>query len=105
MIAFFYESVRKLKKEDRFYWKFLYKVNKVLVNMCFPVCQYWRRGDGTDRQSRIIVSLTTYPARINSVWITVSSLLQQTMKPYKVILWLGGGICFHPPLRCARLNL
>ncbi|MCI8571766.1 MAG: hypothetical protein HFI43_10250 [Lachnospiraceae bacterium] len=89
MIAFFYESVRKLKKEDRFYWKFLYKVNKVLVNMCFPVCQYWRRGDGTDRQSRIIVSLTTYPARINSVWITVSSLLQQTMKPYKVILWLA----------------
>lgn len=89
MITFLYESVRKLKKERRFYWKLLYKVNKALVNVCFPISQYWKRGCGTDDQSQLIVSLTTYPGRIDSVWLTVSSLLQQTMKPYKVILWLA----------------
>lgn len=89
MITFFYESVRKLKKANKFYWKLLYKVNKVLVNVCFPICQRWKTGCGTDKESKVIISLTTYPARINSVWITVSSLLQQTMKPYKVILWLA----------------
>lgn len=44
---------------------------------------------GLDERGRIIVSLTTYPDRISTVWITIASLLTQTMKPYKVILWLA----------------
>lgn len=89
MIAFFYESVRKLKKENKPYWKFFYKVNKVLANGLFPISQCWKKDSGVDGKSRVIVSMTTYPARIDSVWMTVSSLLQQTMKPYKVILWIA----------------
>lgn len=41
------------------------------------------------REQKIIVSLTTYPARINKVWLTVESLLRQTVKPDEVILWLA----------------
>ena len=89
MIRFFYESVRKLKKKNRPYWKFAYKINKVLVNLIFPVSQRWKKDYGLGAESRIIVSLTTYPARISTVWITIASLLQQTMKPYKLILWLA----------------
>ncbi|MBD5546136.1 MAG: glycosyltransferase family 2 protein [Lachnospiraceae bacterium] len=89
MIAFFYESIRKLKKENKPYWKLFYKVNKVLVNVLFPIFQCWENDCGVDEKSRVIVSMTTYPARIGSVWMTVSSLLQQTMKPYKVILWIA----------------
>lgn len=89
MITFFYELVRKLKRENKPYWKFIYKVNKVLVNGMFPISQRWKNSCGIDEKSSVIVSLTTYPARIDSVWLTVSSLLQQTMKPYKVILWLA----------------
>lgn len=89
MIRFFYESVRKLKKENKSYWKLVYKINKVLVNLIFPVSQWWKKDYGLDEESRIIVSLTTYPARISTVWITIASLLQQTMKSYKLILWLA----------------
>lgn len=89
MIAFFYEMVKKLKHENKKYWHFLYKVNKVLVNILFPVSQIGNRGFGLDENSKIIVSLTTYPARIGGVWLTAASLLQQTMKPCKVILWLA----------------
>lgn len=89
MINFFYELVRKLKRDNKPYWKYVYKMNKVLINCLFPVIQFWRTDWGIDENSRIIVSLTTYPARINSVWLAVASLLQQTMKPYKVILWLA----------------
>jgi hypothetical protein len=89
MITFFYESVKKLKEENNPYWKYLYKVNKVLVNLLFPISQRWRKSGGLDENSRIVVSLTTYPARAGSVWITIASLLQQTMPPYKVILWLA----------------
>ena len=41
------------------------------------------------RTPQLIVSLTTYPARINSVYKTISTLLQQTIKPDKVVLWLA----------------
>lgn len=36
-----------------------------------------------------IVTLTSYPARIKSVYKTVNSLLNQSIKPTKIILWLA----------------
>lgn len=89
MITFFYETVRKAKGLNRPYWKLLYKVNKVVLNLLYPMFQRHNKACGLDESSRIIVSLTTYPARISTVWITIASLLEQTMKPYKVILWLA----------------
>lgn len=89
MISFFHKAVRELKKEDKPYWKFTFKVYKLLVNILFPISQRWKKDYGLNADSRIVVSLTSYPARISTVWITASSLLQQTMKPYKLILWLA----------------
>lgn len=36
-----------------------------------------------------IVALTSFPARINDTWITIESILRQTVKPEKVILTLS----------------
>jgi len=36
----------------------------------------------------IVISLTTYGLRINEVHLTIESLLHQTVKPNKIILWL-----------------
>ncbi len=41
------------------------------------------------RIPRVIISLTSHPARINMVHLTINTLLQQTMKPDLVILWLA----------------
>ena len=41
------------------------------------------------RDKSIIVSLTSYPARIQSVHETIITLLNQTVKPDKIILWLS----------------
>ncbi|MEO0038715.1 MAG: hypothetical protein RIQ59_1926 [Bacteroidota bacterium] len=38
---------------------------------------------------RYIVSLTTFPNRINKVWLVIESILRQTKKPDKIILWLS----------------
>lgn len=89
MIRKLYEIARNAKSNNWPYWQLLYKINKVLANFLFPIVQRWRNSQGVDRESRIIISLTTYPARISSVWITVASLLQQTRKPCKVLLWLA----------------
>lgn len=41
------------------------------------------------RNQKVIVSLTTYPARINEVAVTIYSLLKQSLKPDEIVLWLG----------------
>lgn len=38
---------------------------------------------------RVVVSLTTFPARIGYVHLAIKSLLNQTVKPRKIILWLA----------------
>lgn len=40
-------------------------------------------------KNELIVSLTSYPKRINSVHLAIESLLMQSMKPNKIILWLA----------------
>ena len=41
------------------------------------------------REEYMTISLTTYPGRIKTVHFTVETLLNQTMKPDRVVLWLG----------------
>lgn len=41
------------------------------------------------REERVIVSLTSFPDRINTVVKTIKTLLVQTMKPDEVVLWLA----------------
>lgn len=41
------------------------------------------------RDEKIVISLTSFPKRINYVWLTVRSLLQNSCSPDKVILWLS----------------
>ena len=57
-------------------------------NFCYnEVCKY---GLTTEKRSpRLIVSLTTFPARIKYVHYTINTLLNQTLKADKVILWLA----------------
>jgi len=38
---------------------------------------------------KIIASLTTYPARVNAVHLTIESILEQTLKPDEIVLWLA----------------
>ena len=41
------------------------------------------------REVSVIVSLTSYPGRINIVYRTIKTILTQTFKPDRVILWLS----------------
>lgn len=64
-----------------------YKVNKLLVNFIYP--KVTKPVLGIDANSNIIVSLTSFPERINFVGITILTILHQTVKPGKIILWLA----------------
>jgi hypothetical protein len=45
---------------------------------------------GSDKnEGRIIVSLTSFPLRIGRLWLVIETILRQTKKPDKIILWLS----------------
>ncbi len=84
----------KLSKNSRF-WEFT-KINSVLrfvirliANNILPV--YYKYSKKRDIQNTvpIIVSMTSFPARIQKVWITIESMLRQENAPEKIILWLS----------------
>ena len=89
------ESMSEMAKAD-----FFHKVRRKLT---YPIRLYRSRKavkealnfnqDGLNttepRKRKIIVSLTSYPGRINVVPATISTLLRQTVKPDKIVLWLG----------------
>lgn len=51
---------------------------------------YFRKGIGSEkRDKKVIISLTTIPSRLGKVWLTTESLLRQSEKPDKIILWLA----------------
>ena len=41
------------------------------------------------QEDSVIVSMTTFPARISYVHLSIKSLLSQTVKPGKIILWIA----------------
>lgn len=43
----------------------------------------------SQRDTKITVSLTSYPKRINNVSKTITTVLKQTLKPDNVVLWLS----------------
>ena len=47
------------------------------------------RVDSSKTEEGIIVSFTSYPARIGSVHLVVQCMLNQTVKPEKILLWLS----------------
>ncbi len=65
----------------------VYKVNKVLLNVFYPLTV--KNQYALDSTSNTIVSLTSFPERIDTVWITIQTLMHQTKKPYQILLWLS----------------
>ena len=60
-----------------------YREGKILSENCTNALNVREQ-----RPYKIVLSLTTFPARIHDVPTTILSLLQQTYKPDKVVLWL-----------------
>lgn len=41
------------------------------------------------REVKYVVSLTSFPARIDQIWISIECILRQTVKPDAIYLWLS----------------
>lgn len=95
---FLYTSIQDKRfflKKIRFY-SFCRFLIRLIANIILPIYfifTNWNKRyylkENKNSKSRIIVSLTSFPARINRVWIVVESLLRQQTKPDMIILWLS----------------
>lgn len=69
--------------------------NKILakfLNYVFPLwCKIFSNHKGINKEKReqeIIVSLTSFPERFGQLHLCIESLMRQSVKPDKIVLWL-----------------
>lgn len=63
-----------------------------IANICIPI--YYRASLNKYRldnsqNSGFVISMTSFPARVNTLWLVIESLMRQTVKPEKIYLWLS----------------
>lgn len=90
MIDFFYKKIEKLRASGCGYYSIYYKIAKLIVNVLYPLTIPFHKDIGVvDGTSNIEISLTSFPTRIDTVYITIDTLLRQTVKPSRITLWLA----------------
>lgn len=71
---------------------FIRLIANVILPVWFRISAVFVNGGlnkADKRDKKIIVSLTTFPARIGRIWIVVECMLRQSVKPDRIILWLS----------------
>lgn len=77
----------KLKKSHK-----ITHFKNILLIVKYKIYSLFKRKWGLNKEQRskkIIVSLTSFMLRFESVFLTIESLLNQTLRPDKIILWLA----------------
>lgn len=67
---------------------------RIFANIIIPILYSFNKtkyslNSNSNTANRYIVSLTSFPKRINKLWIVIESILRQTHKPDKIVLWLS----------------
>lgn len=93
-----YTSIKdnsKFLKNIRYYFA-LRSIICIGINIFAPIYFNLTKGNklyslipSHKNEGRIIVSLTTFPPRINRIWLAIETILRQATKPDKIILWLS----------------
>lgn len=87
---------------DRFIYRIVRKVN-YFMRRIYVLAAPKKNAlySGKQRKERIIVSLTSYPERFAQIHTALKSIMLQTVKPDKIIVWLDEDVkreCFTPKM-------
>lgn len=83
-----YTNLEKYHGSKSFLLK--YRIVKFSVNVLYPLaCRISHSSKKVQKQSNVIVSLTSFPARIKKVYLTINSIMNQSVRPEKIILYLS----------------
>lgn len=68
-------------------YKFISQLENLIIRLCpWKKCSLSANNDAV---TKVCVSLTTFPARINQVAYSIKSLMLQSRKPDRITLWLA----------------
>ncbi|WP_121639077.1 hypothetical protein [Virgibacillus sp. Bac330] len=97
VIRFFYYILYQAEKTENEFLKlnafrFLSRAIRVFLPIYYTVFRTNKLGIAENKSSdsqKIIISLTSFPPRMGNLWVVLESLLRQSKKPDKIILWLA----------------
>lgn len=71
------------------------KIISYLLNILFPIyCRMFKIKSGVSEDDKnIIVSLTSFPERMGKIHLCIESIMRQSLKPNRIILWLVESEC------------
>ncbi len=80
-----------IKIERKIYTKIVQPIKSKIMPIYFKLIKTNKSGINIKdkRNTRIIISLTSIPSRIDKLYLTIETLLRQTLKPDMIILYLG----------------
>lgn len=82
-----------IKKVNSFFNYLVWnRIIKIYINILYPIKFSIRKSQfmkKEDNNNKIIVSLTSIPSRIDKIHYVIKSLLLQSLRPEKIILWLS----------------
>lgn len=95
LLNFFYDINYRLARNNSIWEKLqvrraLRVTIKIFSNLILPYLLSKSRSnlDGC-KESKIVISLTSFPKRIDHVWLAIETMLCQTYKPSAIVLWLS----------------
>ena len=71
-----------------FYSAFRYLL-RLYNNIIFPLEVKMKQKQTLSKEDKVIVSLTSFPQRIDKVWMVTETMFRQTVKPDKIVLTLS----------------
>ena len=83
-----YEKIKKIEKSLN-----NIDINKSLTNnlykQLFLTSEQSGLNHNTTREKKVTISLTSYSSRIKDVYLTIESIMQQSVKADNIVLWLA----------------
>jgi len=70
-------------------YKILKRICVYLILLIINIEKLYSNKSITEKNSKILVSLTSYPIRISTVWMTITSIANQSIRPCRIILFLS----------------
>jgi len=92
MVDFLYSIYLRTMKWHNPFSRIVRFLLSVIANSLLPIfysISPLKKKHSCQDTSQIVVSLTSYPARINRTWLTIETILRQSLKPSKLVLWLS----------------
>lgn len=95
MIKQFYKFQSYFENKNVVLKKITYRVMLYIIRIYVPMyylissSKLEKLKNDSDNNTKVIISLTTFPPRMKNIWMVLESLFRQEEKPDKIILWLA----------------